>query len=417
MKTLFEEFMSGTRGYYSHGYFYINLSDVFDPDLSRLSKKELGTFFHEYVHFLQNITTLWGIQVGVEYNNAMCEIFTDTINASEIHIPFHPTFTPQTQHRLEYLGQINGCVSRDMKIDTSKRIGLSVGPTETQWQKPLQRFYLDVTYQNGQTEKIQLGAAIVAESMAALCQSLINPDADTHHDDIPYNVVQIIANQHFPHIAQDKKKLICICYMALFSLNPGWQLMDIMRYAEYNSDKSGLELFDKFVKTSLVRIGDKTEKLVDFFDAQIDKYILSIQGVLGYEPDYLKGLLNGVRLRQHAPLLLILDDEKPFGWEHVQALVDCLCVPFIESKYGFTVFPYTDQSPKGSMDVMELVCNYKMINFLTKPRKGLETICPFMSLCKHDHDKCYDEPWNEKGCLAATVMQGVGVSNKTVIID
>lgn len=43
------------RGFYRTGCFHIYLAGSFEKDLSLLSQKDLGTFLHEYIHFLQNI--------------------------------------------------------------------------------------------------------------------------------------------------------------------------------------------------------------------------------------------------------------------------------------------------------------------------------------------------------------------------
>ena len=91
MNTTLKEYLSDLRGMYSHGYFYMYINGDFDSQLRKLSVRDLGTFFHEYVHFIQNISTLWGIKTGIMTNNLMCDLFTATQNASEIHIPFAST--------------------------------------------------------------------------------------------------------------------------------------------------------------------------------------------------------------------------------------------------------------------------------------------------------------------------------------
>ena len=52
MDVLLNEYLSKTRGSYSHGYFYIYLNGDFDTNLSHLSIHDQGLFFHEYVLLL-----------------------------------------------------------------------------------------------------------------------------------------------------------------------------------------------------------------------------------------------------------------------------------------------------------------------------------------------------------------------------
>ena len=49
------------RGFYRTGCFHIYLAGSFDQDLNQMSQQDLGIFLHEYVHYLQNISTPYGI--------------------------------------------------------------------------------------------------------------------------------------------------------------------------------------------------------------------------------------------------------------------------------------------------------------------------------------------------------------------
>lgn len=53
---------AGELGYYVPGFFEIFVAtDKEDMSLTNFDDKELGTFFHEYIHFLQDITTFYGL--------------------------------------------------------------------------------------------------------------------------------------------------------------------------------------------------------------------------------------------------------------------------------------------------------------------------------------------------------------------
>ncbi len=420
MDAQLEDYLSSLRGAYGQGYFYIYLSGRYEWDLSKLSKTDLGTFFHEYVHFLQNISTLWGIKVGIMRNNVLCSLFNATNAAKIIHIPFDFQLDLYTKLEVEYQNQAQGCTGRDSSkiwmIDASKEIHVFVDDNPSQkWPIPLRKVFLNVTFQDGRTEKIQLGSTIVVESMAALCQSLIDPEAQ--HEDVPYNLVQILANQKFPHIASDTKKLISLCYLSLFSLDPGWSLLDQMVYAEH-SDLSGYELFNKFINETNLRVNGRREGVVEFFDSIIDGYKQSIKGLIGVDVDYLSVLLDRVRLsRNQAPLISILSDSKPIGVEHIQALVNYLSIPFIYSADQRFFYPASTQSPQGSGDVALMVCAFKLFDFLVHPKRGCETICPFVAMCSADHDNCYSAPWMETNCTMEPAMKKIGVYGKPVVID
>lgn len=49
------------RGFYSTAFFHIYTQGDFKMDLGQISQKDRGTFIHEYVHYWQNIGTLYGL--------------------------------------------------------------------------------------------------------------------------------------------------------------------------------------------------------------------------------------------------------------------------------------------------------------------------------------------------------------------
>ncbi len=415
------EYLSDIRGFYTHGYFYIYLNGTFSLQLDNMSIPDLGTFFHEYVHFIQNISTLWGIKRGMTYNNFMCDLFNAAKHAKEIHIPFVGfAIDPKTKKELDFDRKTRGCAGEDSnknwRIDTTQKIGISVRQDSSQnWPILLRLVYLDVKFQDGRTEQIVLGSTIVAESMAALCQSYIDPSSIRGHKDIPYNAVQILANQYFPELAKDTKKLICLCYIALFSMNPGWQLLDMMRYAEQHKEKSGIELFNEFINTTSLMVHGNSISVVEFFDSIIDGYKESIKGLLGEEVDYLKELFDRVRLSgNNAPLISILDDDEPIGRQHIKALIDYMSIPFVHTNDNF-FYPTSANSPQGARDIAKLSYFYKIYEFLLHIHPERKKKCPFMELCAHDHVMCSDAPWKETNCAMEYVLKEMELYGKPII--
>lgn len=410
-----DEILAELRGSYKTGIFYIYLNGYYDEDLSKMSQKDLGTFFHEYVHFVQNICTMWGMKAGITLNNVRCDLFNSLLAADEIIIPFHYTLSSPTDEEYEFMRisiGMDSCPGYCQQIDTSFRMQLHRRRNmDRTWHIPLFEVFLDMKMTDGTMRRISLGATIVMESMAALCQSLIDPEAE--HNDVPYNVVQIYANQHFPNIAADKKKLICICYIALFSLTPGVTLIEELDYANQNPQISGFELFVEFVHKS-VTVRGKQMPIIEFFDYLVDGYMKSISGLAGVELDYLKIILDNVRLsKQQVPLLSILNDTKPLGIVHLSALRDYLGIPFMHAEQRGWFFPSTKNSISGSMDITFVVGFDLIASFLSNTKYKYPGCCPFLEFCdKDDWDHCYDSPWLEKGCLMEMVLQRIGIENK-----
>lgn len=56
-----KELQKAIRGSYQPGFMQIRLAQPYNGDLNSLDIHALGTLLHEYVHFLQNISTPWGL--------------------------------------------------------------------------------------------------------------------------------------------------------------------------------------------------------------------------------------------------------------------------------------------------------------------------------------------------------------------
>lgn len=86
------------RGAYKTGCFEIALNCEFNMNLELMKTADLGTFLHEYVHFLQNISTPWGIHAGIVRNNDLCEMVHSMEPLEEIHLPYK--FEPSQEQKL-----------------------------------------------------------------------------------------------------------------------------------------------------------------------------------------------------------------------------------------------------------------------------------------------------------------------------
>ena len=45
------------RGCYSTSFYSIYLNGTYKPDISQMTRKNQGTLLHEYIHFIQNVST------------------------------------------------------------------------------------------------------------------------------------------------------------------------------------------------------------------------------------------------------------------------------------------------------------------------------------------------------------------------
>ena len=234
---------------YNTSFFQIYLKADYNPDLSCMTKEDLGTFVHEYVHYLQNVSTPWGLYSSLIRYKAVAAIIQQLIDATEISLPFQPVYDQRLQHEIDIMmvGE-STCNFNDLygkQIDTTKQIKLISEPTEYNG-RHIDRLVLEVTFTNGEIHKIYLGAKIIKESMASLYQCLFDSNAMSLHD-VPYNVIRILFEQCCPNISHDIKKIITICHLSLYCMRPAEILLNRMEFANKQPELSSMEIVDEFI--------------------------------------------------------------------------------------------------------------------------------------------------------------------------
>ena len=64
---------NNSKGEYQPAFMQIRIHNSFDGNIDELDVPTLGTLVHEYIHFLQNVSTPWGLYDSmVRYNIRRC---------------------------------------------------------------------------------------------------------------------------------------------------------------------------------------------------------------------------------------------------------------------------------------------------------------------------------------------------------
>lgn len=212
-------------GRYLPGYFdiYINTNNFLD--LNKLSEKELSTFFHEWIHFIQDFTT------GVGCNNAYVQIELLKYLAKESKKMSVPVSVPVR-------------LGTDMNVAANlfiRKEESGIGPENCRFGSvtgvenklaDIPQAYLsdgslkvipitEVTTDAG--EKFQFGTVAIMESMAHLCQAYLFPINPGDYLSYPYHVAEMVVEYFCPEIKKNPLNIVALCDMALMSSAPGAQ--------------------------------------------------------------------------------------------------------------------------------------------------------------------------------------------------
>lgn len=98
-----KELLAQLRGEYSTSFYRIFMDGKYDQDLSRMSQKDLGTFVHEYIHYVQNISTLWGMYESMIRYQCIAEAKEELERINDIPLLYKFNFSETLRKRLHVL--------------------------------------------------------------------------------------------------------------------------------------------------------------------------------------------------------------------------------------------------------------------------------------------------------------------------
>lgn len=406
------------RGFYSNSFFHIFIDGEFNEDISKIAEqKDKGTALHEYVHYLQNIGTLWGLYCSINNYETIIEFKKAVLSATDIQRPFRFPLTDKIKRRNNYIKQGNGTTGYySWNIDKREPLDIKIKQVIVN-EKNQEQVEVTFTLVDGTKRTVILGAHIIKESMAALYQSLIDPDAT--HNDVPYNLVKLLAEKHYPNVANDANKMICCCHTSLFSMTPGRSLIDLLAEAEDNPSCNGFELFDKYVHTKEVTTGEGEKKPMSlFFNDMLEGFKIMLKNNLLAPLDYIEQALDRVRLDgKFYPLLSLLYDNGAFSDKDFSELVGYYGIPYIQtSRFGIH-YPrgISETGKDGSLDVLELIAQEALYRNFVDPDRI--SICPLYYMCQgspYEKDECFANPWEGTECTYTIVSNFLGLKHKNI---
>ena len=212
-------------GFYLPNFFRLHISiDNSIKDFNKLSDLDFSVFFHEYVHFLQNITTLYGLEnihVTVEYlryaNN-----FIVKRSKQNFAIPIEPDPSNSDNVFLNrYLCQLTYGDVNEFNIKEISNYELTSFPIDILNSPIHQVEVADVKFVdiNGEEKIFTFGACCIMESMAYLLEQLTCKKYKKSPD-IPYQSAELIVKHIYPDFGENKLNILALCDISLGISNP-----------------------------------------------------------------------------------------------------------------------------------------------------------------------------------------------------
>ena len=245
--------LNQAAGYYTPGFFKLYIATLDQISLQDLKYEELVTFVHEYTHFLQDFTTLSGLENIYNIFEWLRLFVTDTTNERKIEIPVpfrHETIEAHTTIIEAAFGAPDDPSLED--ISSLQNIRLDHGlPPEIITDHPETATFRTVKAEAVTPEgtfDIEIGILGITESMSYLAEDLMGlPGIDS--PDYPYNTARLMADAMCPHIDLSNEVLFALCDVALQCSAPGCAMYEMLygiANGTYTVPANGYDVYTTF---------------------------------------------------------------------------------------------------------------------------------------------------------------------------
>lgn len=230
--------------------------------LQTLKEKDLAVFVHEYLHFLQDITTYVGLNnayVYSEYIHAAVTIAYDEglKNHGAFRVPIHIT---GNYGNVELNQQVNKVGMGDFEKENNVfSIGIKTRLKNVKYANPFVTHLKEVIIKAGGGKQFRFGYMAIMESMAYMMEKMITKGSGQAAD-FPYSAAEMVVNEVYPNFGKDKLNIIALCDMALQFSEPGkifYQTLKTFKQTRYLPSKPE-DIIDHFYITPCIQLGQPT---------------------------------------------------------------------------------------------------------------------------------------------------------------
>lgn len=272
-------------GEYIPGFFCINLDiDLLNRDTSAdLPSDVRTTLVHEYIHFLQDISTTSGINQANFLHQRLMEYLHeaaagDTFINCDIHFQNHEVARKQRDLNDYYNGDDNHIkISGIQNIKCEEYEYIECLP-------PGEEYPSIYMYYNDDENSYLFGRFCILESMAYLIEKNLLKSIPRINE-LPYNGCEMMCQYFYPQLLETPNILLAVCELSLMHYNSGLMFFKIITDMKKNNYK--FSSIEDFIRSYFCRC----DFLWHNYKKQIENFIKTIDALYG-EPSMTLGNLN-----------------------------------------------------------------------------------------------------------------------------
>lgn len=211
-----------TLGMYFPGFFTVHIKTS-SEDLRGFSLEETSTYMHEYIHYMQNITTANGINRFIFFSHMLGNIFS-LIDKCKKFNKLYKMYIKMRKYNRDKQVEYDEFLSEIQQVrnfDYNKK------------EKIINIFYDDkeyayIEYSMGKLPncKIIFNSNIIYEGMAKIIQNAIFKEGYSTTPYFPYLIVQDVSHYYFGNRLSDNE-LVQLCDFSLQTTRPGVTFINV----------------------------------------------------------------------------------------------------------------------------------------------------------------------------------------------
>jgi len=398
-------YQSYLRGYYSPSFFKMGIS-VIEPldNPENLPELPKSTFFHEYIHFLQDISTTYGLIntciVVTKMKFANHYILNSIGNKFKVPITFTADPITEINSKLQevYLGYPSPSINHLIIADVRKEATSVFLPA------PFNKFITTVKIYHadslGGTASFSFGSLHIMETMCHIAQQVYSPGIT--HADVPYKTAQLVAQYIYDIISSVPLNVFALCEASMMHSYPAdcFFEMLIQMKVEHFVPETELEIYD-FVFRNIHENGSG-RTLLQIFETQIDLTINELSsyfttGNFSIEKQWITHLLNEamkIRLENPAFILSLLKQTELYS-DELKRIMLLLGTPLMQNLDGECWFqkPLALRHLEISPDRLAAILEIHDLWMSGKKGCELKRFCTRSLIGSTTDERCDNAPW------------------------
>lgn len=387
------------EGKYYPGEFALEIDKPFSERMkySSFTAEEMATFTHEYIHYLQDISTIQGVRSFQNKEKLFQLYFAIAQRQEKVRIPINletcgidNVFAQQELISIYEGNYLEKKIHHINKIVIENEEDL-VNELKEYSDYSGKEIPVVLIYYNDEENPIIFGTNYIRESMAYLVEKNCF-GAEERINEFPYNACEMVCRELYPDFLKTPENIVALCELALMYENSGLQFYcTLKQLKQKNIDFSNLSDLIQYLDTIMYENVNNLEMINKHINESIDFMFPTNISYMQMSNTYIKTMFEaGYKWRKenHFFITGIMKDSMPLN--RIKLWMDLFPLP-----------RFLDEITKEFYDSMEglsiIQVPLAILRFFTNPKDG----CPLVEYCRHSDKNNYDKqicestPWQQ----------------------